>query len=298
MAKKQESLLILIASSLPWWVDVPLGIGGFFGCRLLRDKTAKIIVNPDLSATGLDGVSGTLLRSMLNVGGRVGMFIVPIAFAIGAVASFTGRRKRRKLLDRATQSDAANFVSGLSWTDFEALVGEAFRRRGFLVAETGGGGADGGVDLVLTKGKERWLVQCKQWRANKVGVAIVRELYGVMTAKGASGGYVVTSGTFTRDALEFVSGRNIEAIDGPALLALVRGIDARSVPPLQSASTSAANPGSVPVVVETAPLAPPACPNCGTGMVQRKAKAGPMPGELFWGCPKYPTCRGTRQLST
>jgi restriction system protein len=50
------------------------------------------------------------------------------------------------------------------------------------VAEIGGGGADGGVDLVLTKpgksGGEKFLVQCKQWRAYKVGVDVVRELYG------------------------------------------------------------------------------------------------------------------------
>ena len=44
--------------------------------------------------------------------------------------------------------------------------------------ETGGQGADGGIDLVLRKGSERFLVQCKQWRAYKVGVNVVRELYG------------------------------------------------------------------------------------------------------------------------
>jgi restriction system protein len=46
--------------------------------------------------------------------------------------------------------------------------------------ETGGGGPDGGVDLVLRKpggnGSEKFLVQCKQWRALKVGVDVVREL--------------------------------------------------------------------------------------------------------------------------
>jgi restriction system protein len=40
----------------------------------------------------------------------------------------------------------------MTWREFEALVGEYFRLRGFAVTETGGGGADGGVDLMLTKG--------------------------------------------------------------------------------------------------------------------------------------------------
>ena len=79
------------------------------------------------------------------------------------------------------------------------LVGEAFRMRGFSVAETGGGGADGGIDLKLKKGGEIFLVQCKQWRAYKVSVNIVRELFGVMSAQGATGGFVVTSGVFTDD---------------------------------------------------------------------------------------------------
>lgn len=243
-----------------------------------------------------------MIRSPAHGFAFAGMCFVPTTFVIGAVVSIAGRGKRRKLADRAPESDAASFVSGLWWADFEALVGEAFRRRGFTVTETGGGGADGGVDLVLSKGRERWLVQCKQRRANKVDVAIVRELYGVMTAKGATGGYLVMSGTFTRDALDFVSGRNIEVIDGPALLALVRGIDRQPGSPSTTSRAPSSGTRSAPVGAEpTVPTAlgmVPDCPNCGPAMVQRTAKAGRNPGEVFWGCPKYRTCRGTRQLST
>lgn len=55
------------------------------------------------------------------------------------------------------------------------LVGEAFRLQGFEVTETGGSGPDGGVDLVARRGRETFLVQCKQWRAFTVGVDVVRE---------------------------------------------------------------------------------------------------------------------------
>jgi restriction system protein len=55
-------------------------------------------------------------------------------------------------------------------------------------------GPDGGIDLALRKDGELHLVQCKHWRARKVGVEIVRELYGVMAARGAVGSYVVSSG--------------------------------------------------------------------------------------------------------
>ena len=94
------------------------------------------------------------------------------------------------------------------------------------MVETGGGGADGGVDLVLTKpgkgGGEKFLVQCKQWRALNVGVDVVRELYGVMAARGATGGFVVTAGRLTDDAISFASGRNVVLVDGPKLVGLIR----------------------------------------------------------------------------
>jgi restriction system protein len=101
-------------------------------------------------------------------------------------------------------------------------VGEAYALQGYHVTETGGGGADGGVDLVLTKGGEKFFVQCKQWKAYKVGVDVVRELYGVMAAKGATGGFVVTSGRFTDDAKAFAAGRNVQLLDGTRLFVMIK----------------------------------------------------------------------------
>jgi restriction system protein len=99
-----------------------------------------------------------------------------------------------------------------------------------VVTERGCAGPDGGVDLALSRGSERFLVQCKQWCARQVGVSVICELYVVMAAERVTGGYVVTSGTFTKDAKEFASGRNIELIDGKGLDALLR--DGRSAAPV------------------------------------------------------------------
>ena len=62
-------------------------------------------------------------------------------------------------------------LRALTWQQFESVVGEAFRRQGYSVIETGQGGADGGVDLQLTRAGQRYLVQCKQYRASTVSVA-------------------------------------------------------------------------------------------------------------------------------
>jgi len=184
----------------------------------------------------------------------------------------------------------------MSWQDFELLVGEAFRLQGYEVTELGGEGPDGGVDLVLRKGREKFLVQCKQWKAFKVGVAIVRELYGVMAAKGAAGGFVVTSGSFTEEAIAFASGRNVTLVDGPKLFGLIqqakaaRGNQGRAEAPVQQRSvTPFASAAAAPAL---------ACPTCSSSMVRRIAKRGDNAGKAFWGCADYPSCRGTRPIDT
>jgi restriction system protein len=182
------------------------------------------------------------------------------------------------------QSDSAAALNEMTWQEFEMLVGEAFRRRGYTITETGGGGADGGIDLVLRKNGDKFLVQCKQWRAFNVGVSIIRELYGVMAATGAAGGFVVTSGVFTQDARDFAEGRNIELIDGPALSAMIGQIQ-------RQRQTATAMPQRMPQHIPVAPSIPD-CPQCGSAMVRRTAKKGSNAGNAFWGCSNYPQCRG------
>jgi four helix bundle suffix protein len=43
-------------------------------------------------------------------------------------------------------------------------------------------------------------------------------------------------------------------------------------------------------------LQPPNCPACGTLMALRTAKSGKTPGSQFWGCTKYPDCKGTAKI--
>lgn len=179
----------------------------------------------------------------------------------------------------------------MRWQEFELLVGEVFRRKGFAIQETGGGGADGGIDLRLTKGSEKFLVQCKQWRAYKVSVNVVRELFGVMAAEGAVGGFVVTSGVFTEDAKSFAKGRNIELVDGKKLKYLIDGL------PSSSSNEIASNKKEpvlyTPVLSATQELF---CPRCNGSMVKRIAKKGANQGQEFWGCAAFPKCRGIRAI--
>ena len=161
------------------------------------------------------------------------------------------------------------------------------------MTETGGGGADGGVDLVLTKGSEKFLVQCKQWKAYKVGVDVVRELYGVMAARGATGGFVVTSGTFSGDAQDFAQGRNVKLVDGARLFGPIKQAkESLSSRPSDSKTTLDRRPPA-----EPSGASMPNCPKCAAAMVKRTAKKGQNAGNEFWGCTTYPVCRGIRPVA-
>lgn len=282
-----EDLMELVAM-LPWWAGVALAALSYV---LLH----KLAAQPLSAATQPGQMSAMVTQSVWKGLANVGQYIVPILCLAGAGVSAWQRKVRKGLVDDVAQSKASDALDGMSWREFEMLVGEGFRLQGYRVVETGGGGADGGVDLVLSKpgtnGGEKFLVQCKQWRAYKVGVDVVRELYGVMAARGATGGFVVTSGRFTDEAVNFASGRNVTLVDGPKLRRLLQ--QARA-----SASSSAAERPTAqsPAQSRAEPVVPPACPLCAKPMVRRTAKRGANAGSEFWGCTGYPACRGTRTI--
>lgn len=279
MARSRQSAaftdLLEIASKLPWKVSLGLAAISLVALHLLA---AAFSSAP--TVTNSADLGGVVIHQVIHIGAFCLQFVVPPAFLIGATVSYFKRSRSIRLFED-TRTAKGPAVASLTWQQFESLVAEGFRQRGFTVTKKGGAAPDGGVDLILARGNERFLVQCKQWRAQQVPVTIVRELYGVMAAQHAAGGYVVTSGRFTQDALAFAEGRNIELIDGKTLQELLRQPN---------------NPTSAPTI---APLtkpnrgSTPACPRCQEPMVARVAKRGASTGSEFWGCRRYPKCKAT-----
>jgi len=196
-----------------------------------------------------------------------------LMFAALAPFAYLNSLYRRRLLDSQTGLDC---IRAMPWQQFEHLVGEGFRRLGYAVEEKGGAAPDGGIDLVLRKDGATTVVQCKHWKARQVGVAPIRELYGVMVSEKANDAFFVTSGVYTKEAEAFAEGKPIALIDGRGLLELIETVHAS---PEKLTKTSAAAPS---------------CPVCSRSMVLWIIKKGQRAGEKFWGCTAYPTCKGTR----
>ena len=253
-------------AALPWPAGVAFGVGGFAAVRL----GLPAMLHGNLFAPAVAPAANLMSWFVLGVG------------LLGAAMSWIGRRQRRRLLDAQHGLDS---IAALGWRHFEQLVGEAFRRLGYTVEETGLGGADGGIDLVLSKNGRRVLVQCKQWRRRQIPVNVVREMYGLLTHHRADEVKIACSGTYTRDAAQFANGKPIELIAGEELLRMVRAVQAapernarvtQTVEPTAAVSTFAAQP---------------ACPKCGKAMVERNNRKT---GQKFWGCSAFPVCRGVR----
>ena len=183
-------------------------------------------------------------------------------FFTAAFSAFNQFRKG-KMLDSVSGPDS---IQHLSWREFEELVSEAFRRRGYFVLENPDKGPDGGVDIRLRKNGKLVFVQCKHWKSRKVGVKTVRELYGVMTAKKVAHGIVVTFGEFTPDAKSFAKENSIHLIAGNQLLKLISSVQKNQ---------------KVPESDNNKPV--PNCPKCGKDMVLRTAKKGKHAGQEILG---------------
>ncbi len=207
-------------------------------------------------------------------------------------AMAAGWRARREPSFAAEAPAGVALIEGMGWLEFERLAAEGFRQRGYAVSETGGGGGRA-VDMVLTRGTERFLVDCKPWRSQAVGVAPLRELHALILSRQAAGGFVLSSGVFTPEAQRFSEGRNIHLIDGSRLRDLLHSREEKTQPVI--IRRDGPFPDSTLPPSAWRMRAQP-CPLCGGAMVEQLRSSGPLAGQRVLSCSHYPLCEGAREL--
>ena len=254
MARKNTLLDALI--TLPWWFNLTLAAVVYVFLKYWLPTVQ---------------FKQPLFQGMVSALPNMAHIISIMLIVIAAISAFHSWRKG-ELLERQV---SVKSIKKLSWKEFEYLVSEAYKRKGFSVSENLGSGSDGGVDVVLEKDDEKILVQCKNWRSTKVGVTVVRELLGVVTAESASKGIIVCSGDYTKDAVDFANNNNIELVTGESLAILIASVQKKQSRHVKRNSYD--------------------CPKFGCHMVQRTAKKGPNTGTRFLGCSRFPKCRGIRK---
>lgn len=266
--------IIQIGTRLPWWACLVASAVIY----LFLHHYAQIEIP---RSTGTQNIAAPVISLMIKTGATFGQYAVPGLFIMGMLAGLVKKGARKLSYDRVAADKSGAKLDDLTWVQFEQLVHQHFVEGNFRVTESKEG-PDGGVDLRLRKGDRTATVQCKHWHNKKVGVSVVREQFGVMTAERANECYVITSGSFTDEARKWADGKAITLIDGDRLRHLLGHFD----------HTCAILEDSESARIQDAAE----CPSCGSRMVLRTARRRPNIGSQFWGCSAYPRCRQTSDL--
>ncbi len=96
---------------LPWWVDLGIAVGGFFACRAVRDSTRTLPVPTGIGDSS--ALTRTVRQSVVLSFATIGMWVIPIAFVVGAVLSFSQRRQKRPVHSVSSLEDFGPGVLGV-----------------------------------------------------------------------------------------------------------------------------------------------------------------------------------------
>jgi restriction system protein len=108
-------------------------------------------------------------------------------------------------------------VRGMSWTQFSALLEDAFRRDGFAVERLRGSDAE----FEMTKGWKRVLVSGKRWKVARTGIEPLRDLHALVEAREAHECLYVTVGEVTDNARKFAAANRIRLVQADELARLL-----------------------------------------------------------------------------
>jgi restriction system protein len=312
--------MLNITALLPWWIGVMLAVVAYFVMHWLATPEVAVAGasrSPGATvgssvARGLAAAGQYLLPLVFLIGSVVSFFRDPRRRQIDTESRDGAEVNRERMVlptgahtlsrehdlypewKEVGQGDlepknvdtsrwSLEVLNALEWKRFENLCAAYFEELGFR-AKTVRAGPDGGVDIHLyAEGDSHpgMIVQCKAWRTRMVGVSLIRELFGVMTAGKVAEGIFATTGGFSDDANGFARGKNIHLINGEDFLAKLLALP----PERQQALLKLATEGD---------FTTPTCASCGVKMVFRTPKAG---GNPFWGCRNYPRCTTKMQVA-
>ncbi|PHM72408.1 restriction endonuclease [Xenorhabdus sp. KJ12.1] len=250
--------------------------------RVIANEAMSYIFPPNEDITGsvmLTKLRGILDHYLPDMFSSLALYVAYL-FGIGSVVKNMQIGMSGKMIKRIKNSaDARRVLDQMTWDQFEEILRKFFESKGYTASRTKNG-ADGGIDVVLMKNGRREMIQAKHWKVNRVGVSVVREIYGVVQAEKMHRGFIVTSGLFTAEARDFadkVSGK-VLLIDGNLLIEIIKGDSDFEKQTGSSISTA--------VILEEND-----CTVCGGKMVLRTANK-----KTFWGCSNFPECRNTHEV--
>jgi HJR/Mrr/RecB family endonuclease len=232
-------------------------------------------------------VLGTVVSPQLRA---VVLLLAIVAFLLflGWIAYRIGMKGRREMQavnsgcsvsssDSVAEPSISEKVRALDWFQFEKLIAAIYETKGYSVKRLGGAKPDGGIDLIVENTSDRFVVQCKQWKAWKVGVRQIREFLGTLTDSRIPRGVFITLQGYTDDARALANKHNISLLSEESVIKLLEDVHWKFNPAITSALNDQRK----------------LCPRCESELVLRTATRGNGVGSEFWGCSNFPRCKFT-----
>jgi restriction system protein len=116
--------MIEVVAMLPWWAGVLLAFIAYF--ILHHYASAEVVQSASVAQLGVN-IASQLGKTLA----MFGQYLLPLAFLIGAGISAYGRHRRNELFADIQKGSSPSELNGMTWREFEMLVGEAFRCRGY-----------------------------------------------------------------------------------------------------------------------------------------------------------------------
>lgn len=151
-----------------------------------------------------------LRQILLNA--PVAAVLVGLLFGAGAYLAL-GLHNRRRLELRSAMA----WANSLKWRDFLRLAINILKKRGLELDPAERQPGDDGFDLLMLRGRSRYIVQCKHGRVYQLSVKAVRELSTAMNLQGAEGAIILTTGGTDAASRALAIAERVELIDSVAL---------------------------------------------------------------------------------
>lgn len=181
--------------------------------------------------------------------------------------------KNKKLI-----KSGIDMVDKMSGEEFEIFLLAHFKKLGYHV-QTTPKTSDYGADLILTKNREKIVVQAKRW-SYKVGIEAVQQVLGAKSYYGASKCLVVTSNLFTPNAKTLANSSKVELWDRNKLLEVMyKANGIKLIEELFNVRIDEIKNRMI-------------CEKCGSNLILRNGTKG-----KFYGCTNFPKCKFTKNIS-
>jgi hypothetical protein len=137
---------------------------------------------------------------------------------VQGIGAAIARKRRRKWLREHDQIIAS--VRDLSWEGYLSLIADIFRREGYEVFVGEGPDSDV-IDMEVTRGEERMLVNCQLRGLTQIDAAPLIEMAAVVARNSADGAFIISDGDFAPEAWSMADEQPIVLLDRDVVLGLV-----------------------------------------------------------------------------